>query len=1196
MMKLNVSAAKQLAPPPRRPHGFALVVTLSLMILLTVIAVGLLSLSSISLRSSAQGDAMQAARSNARLALMLAIGDLQKQLGPDTRVSATADQIAASNNPAVSTTPQPQRQWAGAYNAWPAGLPAAARPEPRFLQWFVSGNPASITDKNFAGTALPANSRTSVEIVTANTVGDTGDPVRVPLISQTITGNSKNNFAWWVSDLGTKALIAPAKEIPTALAEVRADQQVAPASNLRSATAGTLKPFASLAPADPRLSNVATWQSAALIQTGPNNPPADPKNIRGLFHDLTPQNRGLLTNVRAGGFRKDLSMELERTLANAPGSGGNANTPLYKVGTGTNQENGINFQELWSYYSIYSPSNSKGLRRSGSAPFTTGGSMPSGTPHLQLSGSPELCQSDEYFYFKQPVIISYQVVLSFQFRTVSDNSTSPPKTVNRLHLVADPIVTFWNPLDVPVVLPAGLLMTVKFWQIPYNLNISKNDQTVTCPISGVSLDDSNLLSLQVGGLERMVFKPGEVIKTSQSGATLAISDVPDKFSLGGKKGFNFGSGVAMPLFTDTRANIDASETDRMRYVSATPNDLTAGEASGHGKVLPGGRKHSRHFSLTHHEYYIGKDRGSSADSLGIGGAYLDWDFGNKRLKFNDPLRQETGSGIGIKSSGRYNALSKPEILETFTENREIPTTGAKMPFMLLSFNAKTETGSTRGTRSLSRFNPKALHLDFYDLSSTERDMLPYEYSIESMNGWTTQYGSLDVDTSGRGYFGGAMNAADGTGFVATHSIPREPIVSLAAFQHSFANGFDAQRPRYGYAALNAREPLLPQISHAIGNSMAPPMLDSNQTEGSLPGGRPLADHSYLANQALWDDWFLSGIAPQNQNTFSRSRTQKVVASEFFDGTGKLPVVNYLANLRENTPAKILNTYFSGATPSAAATSYIASLIKVDGMFNVNSTSVEAWKSLLGGRKDRPLVVRDPVGRESIKSNGTDTPVAGLLSPQDIVATGSGSVEPNQPGQWVGHRTLSDDEIDRLARGIVKEVRKRGPFLSLSDFVNRRVGSDRDLARAGAIQNALDAGGTPASLDGTDTRINEGFMSGTRLVSSDASGRAAFQEAEQGAKSYGSPGVIKQADILTPIAPILSARSDSFLIRGYGEKTDASGKVIARAWCEAVVQRAAEFVDPADPPEKAYSSISASNKTFGRRFEIVSFRWLNASEV
>ncbi|MCU0749601.1 MAG: hypothetical protein MUF13_08660, partial [Akkermansiaceae bacterium] len=79
-----------------QPKGFALVVTLSLMILLTIIAVGLLTLSSVSLRAAGQGEAMATARNNARLALMLALGDLQKSLGPDKAVSATSGILAAA--------------------------------------------------------------------------------------------------------------------------------------------------------------------------------------------------------------------------------------------------------------------------------------------------------------------------------------------------------------------------------------------------------------------------------------------------------------------------------------------------------------------------------------------------------------------------------------------------------------------------------------------------------------------------------------------------------------------------------------------------------------------------------------------------------------------------------------------------------------------------------------------------------------------------------------------------------------------------------------------------------------------------------------------------------------------------------------------------------------------------------------------
>ena len=1188
---MNPSTARASSHPPKtrnHPHGFALIVTLSLMILLTVIAVGLLSLSSISLRSSAQGEAMQAARANARLALMLAIGDLQKQLGPDTRVSATADQIATAAAPAVSTTPQTQRQWAGAYKAWTTGLPADARPAPEFLQWFVSGDPANLIRKDFAGTAISTNPKTFVEIVTANTVGSTGDTVRVPMITQTNSNKTQNKFAWWVSDLGTKAIIAPAKEIPTSIAEVRADQQVAPASNLKSASSGASKPFNALALADPRLPKVASWQSAGLI--------ADtPQNIRGLFHDLTPQSRGLLTNVRSGGFRKDLSMELERTAANAPQPTGT--NVLYTVGDGTgNKQPGINLHELWAYYNLSNPDDSMTMKRTGTATFTTGGTMPSGTPYLQVANDAAACRDDGSFYFKQPVIISYQIAFSFEARNVIVGAA----TVKRLHLVADPILTFWNPLDVPVVIPTTAFMSVKYWQIPYDLFIgvkgsplnkfpiiSSLSAAITDTAGRVRNGDGNFLSLQVGQSQQLVFKPGEVIKVSQIGNSIVKGTSPVDHALVAKAGFNYGGGVSVPVRDIAGKYVDLKATDVINY-QAKPNNLTAGSTTSDGNSLNGQPNHSRHFSLTHNEYYIGADRGGN--SLGIGNMAIDWDFGNRRLKAGENRGTMIPGISGTKpSDARMTADKFTDIFKSITtESRDLPVSAmsTKQPFMIMSFNAKTETGSKTGTRFLSRFNPKALHVDFYDLSEKERDMLPYEFSIEALSSWKNR--NLETSINGNAYYGGGLNAADGASFVTTHSIPREPIVSLAAFQHSFANGFDIQKPKYGYGSLNAREPMLPQIAHAIGNSTASPMLASDKTEGTLAGGRPLADHSYLANQALWDDWFLSGITPQSVATFSKSRSQKIVATEFFNNTTKLPVSNYICDLHGNDPAKIISTYFSGTTPSAAATDFIASLIRVDGMFNVNSTSVEAWKCLLGGRKERPVVVRDTTGKESIKTGSSDTPVAGLLSPQDLIAPGSGNVDPQQAEQWVGRRTLSDIEIDTLARGIVKEVRKRGPFLSLADFINRRVGTDTDLARAGAIQNALDS---------TDVQINTPYQSGTRAVSTATSGRFAFKEAEQGPLALGSPGIVKQADILTPIAPILSARSDSFLIRGYGEKTDAAGNVIARAWCEAVVQRSPEFVDPTtDAPEKLYSSISTLNKTFGRRFDIVSFRWLSSTEA
>ena len=106
----------------------------------------------------------------------------------------------------------------------------------------------------------------------------------------------------------------------------------------------------------------------------------------------------------------------------------------------------------------------------------------------------------------------------------------------------------------------------------------------------------------------------------------------------------------------------------------------------------------------------------------------------------------------------------------------------------------------------------------------------------------------------------------------------------------------------------------------------------------------------------------------------------------------------------------------------------------------------------------------------------------------------------------------------------------------------------------------------------------------------------FPDAAIGYSGYGLPGWSRQADILRPLAPILSARDDTFTIRGYGDARDSEGRVLARASCEAVVRRTANFLDPADAPDILNPPARAVNKKFGRRYEMVSFRWLATDEM
>ena len=104
---------QQHLPDRSQPRGFALVVTISLMVLLTMVAVGLLSLSAVTMRTASQQLAQGQARANARMALIIAIGELQKELGPDQRVSASGAILTES------TVRHPR--WIGVWDSWSAG-------------------------------------------------------------------------------------------------------------------------------------------------------------------------------------------------------------------------------------------------------------------------------------------------------------------------------------------------------------------------------------------------------------------------------------------------------------------------------------------------------------------------------------------------------------------------------------------------------------------------------------------------------------------------------------------------------------------------------------------------------------------------------------------------------------------------------------------------------------------------------------------------------------------------------------------------------------------------------------------------------------------------------------------------------------------------------------------------------------------
>ena len=116
---------------------------------------------------------------------------------------------------------------------------------------------------------------------------------------------------------------------------------------------------------------------------------------------------------------------------------------------------------------------------------------------------------------------------------------------------------------------------------------------------------------------------------------------------------------------------------------------------------------------------------------------------------------------------------------------------------------------------------------------------------------------------------------------------------------------------------------------------------------------------------------------------------------------------------------------------------------VDGAFNVNSTSVDAWAALL----------RSVSGQELLRPDGSTKEFG---NPFGTIGYAVDESTSGTDGAWIGLRDLTDEQIEDLAGAIVEEVKDRGPFLSLADFINRRPSAEEDGHKTlGALQSAID---------------------------------------------------------------------------------------------------------------------------------------------
>lgn len=1187
-------------------RGFTLVITISLLVLLTMIAIGVLSLSSVQLRSSAQGDAMSRARSHARMALMMALGDLQKSMGPDGRVCAPAEQMGVTG---------PHANWVGVYDAWDLSRGVTTQPSPTFVQW-LSGYPNQNSQRLRDSVRTPAGNE--VTVVGAGSVGaaNQSEFVTVPRIAIT-QNNGLGQAAWWIADESMKAHVKSGNERNPVINRA---QELFAANAGISANGAVLDNLGEIPVNAPERSSYISHSQLALKN----------QQSRVLFHDVTTNSLGLPVDVTRRRFKYDFSLfslQPRQSVTNLPlyradgrinnfvntaGRLANDNdfralatNPLGNFGNTTTQP-GINMEELWIHANLY-----RNIQWNGSTPSLQ---MMTGAETRSNPDFRRTALSDPWFNYAKPVFASVQFVLSFVSKPEVNNPTK-----FRMLMQMDALVKVWNPNNVRVVVPPGASFAAQLLSLPF-----KVQWNITSTQPGQPAQQQSQLGNNTYAMTRGTWNSSRLAGATSGNGTFGH---PEFQFLRGNIGGLAQSGTSAGYTLEPgECKIFGYDSEIRSGGTGDPNvNLAPGWGPGR-QLLMDSNFGARNLNPTDMVEFIVTPDAASIASTGI------FTYCNKWIGWRAAGSQASGGngGLAIGSSNLPTSINfttpDPNYFPTIRSSQRLSVAqySSAKPFMIFGHYLNVEQ-STPGTRDAFPSAPRWLtnsHMTLRNFRNTTASQMTTAQEIWRADPMPLAYDSplIDINSRDQGRFGGSHSVSQGVPRCATRQLDLTPPLSLMSLTHAPANGCSdrfaqaAERQAVGLnnlqsdgltgnfqfaptdIAFSTVSYAPPQMERAIGNAYALPFLSTNRVVGSGPYHAsitdivPVFDHSYLANAALFDSWFCSSVydgslIPRGA-PYADSRSTVAVLTDFFEDSQTDPRAR-LFNSRVVPATKwdlARTRLLNGSTLHPEAISRLAAHVFLDGAFNVNSTRKQAWMAVLATARGNAK--RSPMGTNFGTTSQTPLGASGLVT--DGVAVPLGS--PGEIQQWSGFRSLTDQEIETLAENIVTEVKARGPFLSLADFLNRRPSGSGSAALMGTVQAAIEAAG-----------LNRAMKAGNRTVAAaDFAGLPGASAATAGgglSRSTGIPGTIMQADVLAPFANELSARGDTFRIRGYGAALDANQRVTAEAWCEAVVQRVATYVDSADAAELPFASLTRPlNRVFGRRFQIVSFQWLPRGAV
>lgn len=1192
--------------PQSTANGFALIATISVMVLLVMIAIAMLSLTTIEMRTTTHNRAQAEAEANARLSLILAINQLQKEMGPDRRISAPAGILDSSPDTADYdgvSNPHYTGVWAAAESGLSDGMLHAPSydKESGFRTWLVSGDPTNLSQREFVKTPIPTGPDSQV-MLAAGTAPTNNRSVIVPVIE-----GENGRHAWWTSENGTKATI-------------RANKPFDEASEGESLLAFRRFSAGGHTVLDPRFPPPADELDGKLVGLAavdvavPNNN-VESRVSQQNIHDFTTLSEMVPVDVTTGRLRQCINLKLNWLQGLSPDQQDAAGTLGNLINNDPKKDYRIcSWDQLRNYESLSREDSMMTLSSDGRPTIRAHKQTGFQNTDGEREWNPTIIHDR---YRIQPVLQKLAFVVSYateKMRT-PPNPAEPEKTY-ALRLYLYPMAVLWNPYNVDLIVPEYCL----YGYCPLDFAIGEEGTPDYVHVDMSRTETATMLGFgpAMGGEEKM---KDLVIP---AGSTKVL--------------------YAQPVRWETHPNEHRNRRFPWHYYQwAQSHTFNLGDTNYGGVVknlnsAGSGYSSTANFnSVPQHELVgaatdllkieVSPSSAGYIYSYGMYGAHTEW-WGSNGPPESTALDVQKFGGTShvaykVERNGpQISLLDSDEIPHrTFASISNKPT-----PLLYYECYRKPADEDLFPSKQYS-FNVSGnpIHGVVQYAPGTRRDTVtpwfenPYSFRFYSINSWfeATSYFQLPPDRDDQVYFGSSYSP-QGQLSVIDQEIPVTPLTSLGQLQHLPL--FD-YRPVYDpslkhshtiwynedYSFHEGRETQFAQ-NHAIGNSFASPGIlpDKIEQEGwryvfQIDAGinHLRRDRSYIANSVLWDGWFCSTLGAQDGLMLTSNglakRSSRQVAEDFFSGEKPLPNVAVTAHPEKN-PGDLLDELFSSnGEPKEEAIDRIAAHLRISGGFNINSVSEEAWSHFLSGLFSRPqLIMESSTGKEKPK---LVTPTEGkfLIARNTLgnaMPAERASGKTREDRYWNGSREIDAEQIRELAVAIVKQVKKRGPFLSLSEFVNRRLTSDTSLAVSGALQSALDDESVSINEPFRDQMItgNETTSKGKPVYP--------FPKAAQGPRHQGINGNVTQADLLNSVGPMISPRSDTFTIRAMGEsRHDATGEILATAWCEAVLQRSSSYIDPSEPSWTAQEDLTqAVNLKFGRQFTIVSFRWLAPDET